>query len=186
MRRMFDFQEGILVMHLITVHNQPVVISWRRKSFKKNLVGGGRFQNVCEAQQCFAPLCPSHSWCKLGVGTGGFLVACWLHEASQSVVSLIFFKETEYQERKNCAFFITKIKRQVVEVLTPLWDKYLMQTPAFCITTSGSSISSHLGFRWLLNINDAGSSYNLYPMVTMDSTICFIFLLLHADHRALF
>ncbi len=149
-------------------------------------MGGGTFQNVCEGQQCFAPLCPSHSSCKLGVGTGGFLVACWLHEASQSVPSLIFFKETESPERKNCAFFITTIKRQVGEVLTPLWDKYLMQTPAFCIATSGSSISSHLGFRWLLNINDAGSSCNLYPMVTMHSTICFKFLLLHADHRAFF
>jgi hypothetical protein len=51
-----------------------------------------------------------------------------------------------------------------------------METPAFCIAKSCSSISSHLGFRWLLNINDAGSSYNLYPMVTMDSTICFEFL----------
>jgi hypothetical protein len=149
------------------------------------LVGGGKFQNVCEGQQCFAPLCPSHSWRKLGVGTGGFLVACWLHEASQSVLSLIFFKETESQEWKNYASFITKIKR-LVEVLTPLWDKYLMQTPVFCIATSGSSISSHLGYRWLLNINDAGSSYNLYPMVMMDSIICFKFLLLHADHRALF
>lgn len=55
---------------------QPVVISCRKGVFKFFLVGGGTFQNVCEGQQCFAPLCPSHSSCKLGVGTGGFLVAC--------------------------------------------------------------------------------------------------------------